>query len=176
MLIMKFAIQQSHELCIMEIRVGPSKESSPPGFHRSNSSFSQTSRTTPISRDQTSITSTDSSMTELRSVKEAKSTCRRVFVVMSESFGGSLPVNKSSIEGTSRTTISQTNKVITQSSVFTVVSGGQVSSGPSNSFSASSRVLEASRAVASIRWGRGDISAAGIASSSRNKSATDESS
>jgi len=94
---------------------------------------------------------------------------------MSESFGSSLPVNKGSIEGTSRATISQANEMITQSSVFTVVRGGQVSSSPSNSFSASSGVLKASRAVTSIRGGR-DVSTGGIASSSRDKSTTDVSS
>jgi len=167
-------------LCVVEVRVGPSEIRSPFRFNLGNTSSSQTSRAAPISGDDVTTTSGKASVTSSGGLEETESTCRGVLVVMSESFGGGLPMDQGSVEATSRTTISQTNEMIAHSSVFTVERVGQVSSSPSDGFIARSGVLEASRAVTTrgsgsrgvtTSWGTGgtgNVGSANVSSSGRN--------
>jgi hypothetical protein len=166
----------------VEVRVGPSEIRSPFRFNLGNTGSSQTSRAAPISGDDVTTTSGKASMTSSRGLEETESTCRGVLVVMSESFGGGLPMDQSSVEATSRSTVSQTNEMIAHSSVFTVEGVGQMSSSPSDGFIARSGVLEASRAVTAGRSGGrgrvvsasggiggvGNVGSAHITSSGRN--------
>jgi len=160
----------------VEVRVGPTKIRSPFSFDLGNGGSSQTSGAAPISGDNATTTSGKASMTSSRGLEEAKSTCGRVLVVMSESFGGGLPMDQGSVEATSRSTVSQTNEMIAHSSVFTVESVGQMSSSPSDGFVTGSGVLEASRAVTTRRSGGRGVTASGGIGSVGNIGSTDVSS
>jgi len=136
----------------VEIRVGPSEiRSTPLAFNTSDAGSSQSARTIDISGDNATITSGKASMTSSTSSEEDEGTCRGVLVVMSESFGSSLPVNESSVETTGRAAVGQTNKMIAHSLVFLIVGVGQMSFSPCDGLSASSGVLETSRAVTTRR-------------------------
>jgi hypothetical protein len=145
----------------VEVRVGPTEIRSPFSFDLGNTGSSQTSRAAPISGDDVTTTSGKTSMTSSRGLEETESTCRGVLVVMSESFGGGLPVDQGSVEATCGSTVGQTDEMIAHSSVFTVESVGQVSSSPSDGFVARSGVLETSRAVTTGRSGSRGVTASG---------------
>jgi len=158
----------------VEIRIGPSEiRSTPLTFNASDAGSSQSARTVDISRDNATITSGKASMTSSTSSEEDEGTCGRVLVVMSESFGGSLPVNEGGVETTGRATVSQTNKMIAHSLVFPIVGVGQMSFSPGDSLSAGSGVLETSRAVTTRRSRSGRRVA--TASTSRLSISSDES-
>ena len=160
-------------LCVVEVRVGPSEIRSPFSFNLSNAGSSQTSGAAPISGDDATTTSGKASMTSSRGLEEAKSTCRGVFVVMSESFGSGLPMDQGGVEATSRSTVGQTNEMVAHSSVFTVERVGQVSSSPSDGFVTGSGVLEASRAVTTGRSGGRGVTASGSIGGIGNIGSTD---
>jgi hypothetical protein len=141
-----------NRLRVVEVRISPSEiRSSPLVFDTRDTGSSQSAGTIDISGDNVATTSGKTSMTSSTSSEEHKGTYRGVSVVVSVSFGGSLPVDKGSVEATSRTTIGQTNKMITHSLVFLVVAVGQMSFSPSDGLTARSGVLETSRAVATRR-------------------------
>jgi len=147
-------------------------------FNPGNRSSSQVTVIRVISRDDVATTGGDSNVshTTLTS-EEDEGTNGRVSIVMSESFGGSLPVNKGSVESTGGTAISHTDEVVAQSSVFRIVAGGQTSFSIGDGLSARSGVGETVRAVSTRRSGGRGVAASGEASStSRDESTTDVSS
>jgi hypothetical protein len=136
----------------VEIRVGPSEiRSTPLTFNTSDTGSSQSTRTVDISGDNAAITSGKTSMTSSTSSEEDEGACGRVFVVVSESFGGGLPMNEGGVETTGRATVSQTNEMIAHSLVFPIVGVGHMSFSPGDGLSAGSGVLETSRAVTTRR-------------------------
>jgi len=158
----------------MEIRSSPSEiRSTPLAFNTRDAGSSQSTTAIDISGDQVTATSGNSSVTSSRSLEEDKGTCGRISIVVLESIGGGLPVNEGGIESTCRASISQTNKVIAQSSVFRVIAVGQVSFSPGNGFRAGSGV---SKTMSAVSTGSGDAAAGRIASTSGDESTRDVSS
>jgi len=138
---------------------------------------SQIAVTRVISGDEAFTTSRDSNVTHTTlTSEEAEGTCGRVSVVVLESIGSSVPVDEGSIETAVSTTVCQTDEVVAQSSIFRVVTVGQMSFSPGDSFTTVSGVGETMRAVTTRRWGSSttgitsstgvDVSTTGISSAS----------
>jgi hypothetical protein len=138
----------------MEIRVGPSEvRGSPLRFNSRDTASCQRARTVDISGDDIAATSRKTSMAIFSTSEENEGTWGRASVGVSVSIGGSSPMNDGRFETTRIAAISQTNNVITFSSVISIEGSANVSFSPGDSLSAVSGVSEASRTVSTRRSG-----------------------